>query len=288
MSPDLVELKRDVERDGFALRPGMLPTDWLDALRETTDRLLAHPDDHAAFIDWEPDPDPQGRRCVQRIRRPHAVDPFYDRLARSDVLLDAVEAVLGPDLRLHHSKINVKAPHVGSPLEWHQDWAFIPHTHPGLAIVAICLDDCAEENGPIRFLPGSHRGPLHPHHVDDVFYGAIDPATLALQHAVHATGPAGTVSIHHPMTVHGSGFNRGTHDRRILFFEYAAADAWPLFYGVEWHEYERRRVRGGPSTAVRLEPMPVRMPYPTGTEGQGRIYDQQKRFARKFFVAADS
>jgi len=280
----------DFERDGFAIHTGLVPSDWLAELRATTDRVLGEaPSDPvlARLVDWEPEADAHGNACVQRLRRPHEADPFYDRLARADFLLDAVQPLIGPDIRLHHSKINVKSPQVGSPLEWHQDWAFIPHTHPGLAIVAILIDDCAEENGPIRFLPRSHRGPLHAHHADGVFYGAIDPAALALDAAVHATGAAGTVTIHHPMTVHGSGFNRGSHDRRILFFEYAAADAWPLFYGVQWDEYNRRIVRGAPSASVRLEPVEVRMPHPTAAEGQGRIYDQQQRFAHKFFVEAD-
>jgi len=290
MSFDIqAQVKTPFERDGFAVLRDFVPSDWLAMLRATTDRLLASADDAtvAKYIDWEPTPDAQGRPQVQRIRRPHEVDAAFERLARADFLLDAVEALIGPNIRLHHSKINIKAPHVGSPLEWHQDWAFIPHTHPGMAIVAIAMDACEEVNGPVRFIPGSHRGPLHDHHSEGVFFGAIDPGSLDIDRAVHATGQAGLVSIHHPLTVHGSGFNQGTHDRRILFLEYAAADAWPLFYGVQWDEYNRRIVRGQPTSQVRVEPMPVRMPYPTATEGQGKIYDQQQRFAKKFFTAPE-
>lgn len=287
--PELqTRIKAPFEAEGFAVVHDLVPPAWIDELRATTDQVLAtapaHPE-QSLLLDWEPQPDAQGRARVQRIRRPHALHPFYDRLARADFILDAVEALIGPDIRLHHSKINIKAPHVGSPLEWHQDWAFIPHTHPGLAIVAICLDECAEVNGPIRFIRGSHRGPLLDHHSEGIFFGAIDPAALDLDAAVHATGTAGMVSIHHPFTVHGSGFNQGSHDRRILFYEYAAADAWPLFYGVQWEEFNRRMVRGRATAAARLEQVPVRMPYPTPAEGQGKIYDQQQRFAKKYFVA---
>jgi ectoine hydroxylase-related dioxygenase (phytanoyl-CoA dioxygenase family) len=290
MSFDIqAQVKTPFERDGFAVLRDFVPSEWIETLRATTDRLLDSTNDAtvAKYIDWEPTPDAQSLPQVQRIRRPHEVDAAFDRLARSDFLLDAVEALIGPNIRLHHSKINIKAPHVGSPLEWHQDWAFIPHTHPGMAIVAIAMDACEEVNGPVRFIPGSHRGPLHDHHSEDVFFGAIDPGSLDIDQAVHATGQAGLVSIHHPLTVHGSGFNQGTHDRRILFLEYAAADAWPLFYGVQWDEYNRRIVRGQPTSQVRVEPMPVRMPYPTATEGQGKIYDQQQRFAKKFFTAPE-
>lgn len=289
MTTDLAsQVKTPFEQQGFAVLHHMLPPAWLEELRATTDEVLrTAPADaeHAKLLDWEPEAAGSAAPQVQRIRRPHALHPFYDRLARADFILDAVEALIGPDIRLHHSKINIKAPHVGSPLEWHQDWAFIPHTHTGMAIVAICLDNCAEENGPIRFIPGSHRGPLMEHHSEGTFFGAIDPAGIDLDSAVHATGQAGMVSIHHPLAIHGSGFNHGTHARRILFYEYASADAWPLFYGVQWDEFNARMVRGRPTAQVRMEAVPVRMPYPTAAQGQGKIYDQQQRFAKKFFVA---
>jgi ectoine hydroxylase-related dioxygenase (phytanoyl-CoA dioxygenase family) len=282
------EVRQPFDENGFVLLHDGMPRDWLDELRAVTDDVLTSaPDDpqKAALLDWEPQPDASGRRRIQRVRRPQDIHPFYWRLARADFILDAVAALIGPDIRLHHSKINIKPPEIGSALEWHQDWAFIPHTYPGMAIVAICLDRCAEENGPIRFLPGSHRGPLHDHHSDGVFFGAIDPAALDLERAAHAVGEAGMMSIHHPFTVHGSGFNRGTHDRRILFFEYAAADAWPLFYGVQWDEFNQRMVRGRPTYAPRMEAVALRMPYPSSTHGAGKIYDQQQRFGKKFFLA---
>lgn len=282
------QVRQPFHENGFAILHDGIPSDRLAALRAVTDRVLEqapHDPVQSALLDWEPELDANGGRRVQRIRRPQDIDPFYWELARADFILDAVESVIGPNIRLHHSKINIKAPAVGSALEWHQDWAFIPHTYPGMAIVAICLDTCAEVNGPIRFLPGSHRGPLHNHHSDDLFFGAIDPAELAIDTAVHAVGEAGMMSIHHPFTVHGSGFNHGVHDRRILFFEYAAADAWPLFYGVQWDEFNRRMVRGQPTYTPRMDNVPLRMPYPSAAQGLGKIYDQQQRFDRKFFRA---
>ena len=67
--------------------------------------------------------------------------------------------------------------------------------------------------------------------------------------------------------------------------EYAAADAWPLFYGVDWSEFNQRLVCGEPSPSVRMEANTVRMPHPTASDGQGRIYDQQQRFTNKYFGA---
>jgi hypothetical protein len=36
----------------------------------------------------------------------------------------------------------------GSPVEWHQDWAFYPHTNDDVLATGIYLDDCDLDNGP--------------------------------------------------------------------------------------------------------------------------------------------
>jgi phytanoyl-CoA hydroxylase len=272
------------DRDGFAIFPGLLGGTLLAQLKAESDRVFTEglAPDASSLFDYEPT-ETDVPRVVQRLRKPTAYAPFFMELARHPALLDLVEPLLGSDIRLHHSKINVKAPNVGSPLEWHQDWAFIPHTNDSLAIVSVFIDDCPSEKGPMQMIPGSHRGELHDHHHDGVFFGAIDPAVLDLASSVELPGPAGTVTVHAPMTVHGSGFNRGRDDRRILFFEYAAADAWPLFYGVDYAEFDSRIVRGQPTNKPRLAPLYVKMPYPTAVAGTGKIYDQQQKFGRKHF-----
>ena len=70
----------------------------------------------------------------------------------------------------------MKAAHDGSAVEWHQDWAFHPHTNDDLLTVGVMLDDVDETNGPLCVLPGSHRGEIHDHHANGYFSGAIDPS----------------------------------------------------------------------------------------------------------------
>ncbi|WP_255344242.1 phytanoyl-CoA dioxygenase family protein [Herbaspirillum sp. RV1423] len=75
--------------------------------------------------------------------------------------------------------------------------------------------------------------------------------------------PAGTVAFHHPLAIHGSGANRSGAPRRILFLEYAASDAWPMFYTVDWKEYNSRLVAGPETSEVRSEPNYIKLPFPT-------------------------
>jgi ectoine hydroxylase-related dioxygenase (phytanoyl-CoA dioxygenase family) len=133
-------------------------------------------------------------------------------------------------------------------------------------------------------ISGSHLGPLHDHHGEDGFFdGAIPAQVLDLAAAKPLLGPAGTVAFHHPMTVHGSGLNLSGGSRRILFLEYAASDAFPLFYNVDWAEYNSRIVAGPESSAVRVEANAVKLPFPT--RAGSSIYKIQATSGAKSFAA---
>lgn len=276
---------RKFREQGFAILPGWLDAGWLLKLQAHTEKLTnleLAPASAAPLTDLEP-LQLDGKPVVQRVRKPYEVDDFFFDLASCPQVVSLLEPLLGPNIRLHHGKINVKAPQVGSPLEWHQDWAFIPHSNQSMAIISILIDDCPAEKGPVQFIAGSHTGPLHPHHHDEVFVGAIDSQEIDLSLAQAAIGPPGTVTIHHPMMIHGSGLNQGNGPRRMLFLEYAAADAWPLFYGVDWSEFNQRMICGETTHTMRFTESSVRMPYPNASEGQGRIYDLQRSFSKRHF-----
>jgi phytanoyl-CoA hydroxylase len=119
------------------------------------------------------------------------------------------------------------------------------------------------------------------HHRDGWFVGAIDPATIDVASAVPMIAPAGSMTLHHPMLVHGSALNRSAKPRRMLFYEYAAADAWPLIYGVDWAEYNTRMVCGRTTNVVRFDGSFVRMPQPIRFTGS--IYNNQRAVEGRYF-----
>ena len=223
---------------------------------------------------------------MRRLKTPFEHWPFFDRLMRSAPVLDAVEPLLGPDIRIHNSKLNMKSAHFGAAVEWHQDWAFYPHTNDTGLALGIYLDDVGEDNGPMMAVPGSHRGPVFDHHSAGAFCGGIDPGLHDVGHerAVKMTGPAGTFTLHHVRAIHGSALNRSNRPRRLLLYSYFAADAWPLMglEGVTLEAFDRRICRGRPTLEPRLEPLPVRMPLPIAPK-QGSIYENQKTLSGRFF-----
>jgi len=243
---------------------------------------------HDEVYDLEPGHRPEAPR-VRRIKTPHKNHPLFWQIARLPKLVGVLGQLLGPSgVRLHGSKINLKEPHYGSPVEWHQDWAFYPHSNDDVLAVGVMLDDMLPENGPLLVLPGSHRGPVHDHHLDGYFVGAMDPTRVALDfsRAVALTAPAGSMSFHHVRLVHGSAQNISQRPRQLLLYEYSAADAWPLMGIKSVDDFNARLVAGAPTIAPRLTQVPVRMPLPPAPR-QGSIYENQTLAKNRYFAIGE-
>ncbi len=238
---------------------------------------------HTDLYDLEPDHTPE-RPKVRRLKTPHRWSPFFRALVAGPKLLSVTQALLGKDVRLTGSKINMKSPRGGSPVEWHQDWAFYPHTNDDLLAIGVMLDDCTLENGAMLVIPGSHKGPVHDHHVDGYFCGAIDVASAGIDFdkAVPCPGRAGSVSFHHVRLVHGSAQNLSPRPRTLLLYEVAAADAFPLMGIPDFADFNDRLLSGAPTIVPRLTDVPVRMPLPPAPN-QGSIYENQTAAKSKYF-----
>jgi ectoine hydroxylase-related dioxygenase (phytanoyl-CoA dioxygenase family) len=281
----------DVERyrrDGYIVVPNLLD----EAQRATLQRVIdgwmegaARIDTHDDIYDLEPGHTRAAPR-VRRIKAPHRVDPHFLEVVRSPAVLAVLTRLLGPDLRLHGSKLNIKAPQYGSPVEWHQDWAFYPHTNDDILAIGVMLDDMELSNGPLMVTPGSHRGPVYDHHYDGRFCGAIDPAQVASEvaRAVPIIGKAGSMSFHHVRLLHGSAENTSTRRRQLLLYEVCAADAWPLAGGMTLlGDFDERMIAGRTTNEPRMTAVPVRMPWPPPLRG-GSIYENQTVRAERFFA----
>ncbi|KGM35541.1 phytanoyl-CoA dioxygenase family protein [Inquilinus limosus] len=239
---------------------------------------------HTDVYDLEPGHTADAPR-VRRIKTPHKHHPLFWDIARSPRLVSILQALLGPGVRLHGSKINLKSPQFGSPVEWHQDWAFYPHTNDDILAVGVMLDDCTVENGAMLVLPDTHRGPVYDHHSDGYFCGAMDPEACGLDfsRAVPAVGRAGSMSFHHVRAVHGSAQNTSDKPRALLLYEFAASDAWPLSGVPDLAAFDSRIVAGEPTTRPRLADVPVRMPLPPAPR-QGSIYENQTTAKSRYFA----
>ena len=271
---------------GWLVVPGAVSAARVAQLRAVADRLMAGAAGRTAnddVYDLEDGHTPAAPR-VRRIKLPHNVDAAFWDLARSAAITGPLKPLIGPNIRLNTSKLNVKAAGYGAAIEWHQDWAFYPHTNDDILAVGVFLDDVDEANGPTLLMSGTHRGPIYSHHRDGMFCGAIDPAACDIDFAtaVRATGPAGSLSIHHVRLVHGAAVNRSDRQRRFVFYECRAADAWPLRGVDDLDAFNALMLCGEPTLEPRLAPVPVRMPMPGYEKGRS-IYQVQRAAGARFF-----
>ena len=236
----------------------------------------AHVDTHDDVYDLEPGHTRQNPR-LRRIKTPHKHHEIFMRAASTKEMVAINMQLLGPSgVRLYGSKINLKSPRYGSPVEWHQDWAFYPHTNDDINAAGVMLDAATEENGAMRVIPGSHKGPTWDHHANGAFCGAMDLQACGLRYedSVPLCGPAGSVSFHHVRIVHGSAQNNSDRARGFLLYEFAAADAFPLMGVKDFGEFNARLIAGAPTNIPRIVPAPVRLPLPPAPR-QGSIYENQ-------------
>lgn len=287
--------QREAYREnGYLVLEGHLPSETVARGRDEIARLSEHArtiDASDDLIDLE-DHHTRGEPRIRRIKRPDLQSAFFNELMRGDLILGPVRDLIGPNLRLHTAKLNMKKAEYGAPVQWHQDFAFYPHTNDDVLAVGIVFDDMTLENGPLQVIPGSHKGPVLDHHLNGVFAGACNlaEAGYAPEDAVALAGPAGTVSIHHARLLHGSALNTSKRDRQMLFYEMVAADAFPIMGGMtafdSIEDFDARLLCGEATRQPRLVPVPVRIPQPQPKKA-GSIYEIQSQGKAKDFRTYD-
>lgn len=287
--------------NGYLLVEDAVSADQLDRLREITYDLIERSrnvTESDGVYDLDDGHCPEQPRLT-RIKLPHRQHPYYWDVLRNSAMTEVLTSLLGPDTMIQTSKLNTKAPGGGAAVEWHQDWAFYPHTNDDMLAFGLMLEDVDEANGPLQVIPGSHQGPVLSHmNADGVFCGAVDPADrdFHADRAVTLTGKAGSMTVHHVRMLHGSAPNMSDRNRLVLFYECRAADAWPLlgsgsYVGSAatqqalWDTMQESVITGRFAGVPRIEKVPVRLPLPPAPDA-GSIFKTQKTGGAKSAFAA--
>jgi ectoine hydroxylase-related dioxygenase (phytanoyl-CoA dioxygenase family) len=290
-------------RDGYLLVKNAISPEQLDAMRKVTyglidqSRTVSVSDDRFDLDEGHGSNNPR----LTRIKSPHKLDPIYWDVLKNSRMTSVLTSLLGPNTMLQSTKLNTKAPGGGQAVEWHQDWAFYPHTNDTMLAFGLMLEDVDEANGPLQIIPGSHKGPVLSHsNSDGVFCGAIDPKDPDFDYskAVTLTGKAGDMTVHHVRMLHGSASNVSDRNRYILFCECRAAHAWPLLgsgsyvkqaaNGLQaiWDAMHSSVITGEFEPIPRLADVPVRLPLPPAPDA-GSIFKTQKTGGARSVYAAE-
>jgi non-heme Fe2+,alpha-ketoglutarate-dependent halogenase len=151
--------------------------------------------------------------------KPHLLFTWVDEIVHSAAVLDAVEDVIGPDIRLFH--LSVWPKDAGDPayVSWHQDATYFGLEPPVQVTAWVALTDASIEAGCMEVIPGSHKlGQLH-HAEHDARHNLLSrgqtvTADFDKSRTEFMPVRAGQFSLHHTHLLHNSRPNLSA-DRRI-------------------------------------------------------------------------
>jgi ectoine hydroxylase len=181
----------------------------------------------------------KGSDSVRTNFAAHMYSKPFAKLARHPRMVKPVEDLLGEKLYMHQFKINGKMAFDGDVWQWHQDYGTwknddLMPTERAMN-VAIFLDDVTEFNGPLMFIPGSHkRGVVDAKHDTSttsyplwtlekkLVSQLVDRAGGINGGIVSPRGPAGSMILFHSCLVHSSGSNLSPFNRVSVYLSLCA------------------------------------------------------------------
>ncbi len=182
------------------------------------------------FLNLESQIDTSGAHRGGQLNQSHVILKFVNEITRNEKILDAVEAVLGPNLLVWGSTFFIKEPRSTGFVSWHQDLHYWGLDKPdGMVSAWLALGPVTKENGCMQFVSGSQTlGDLpHKDFFDEnnfLYRGQqaqteIDPARV-----VDVELKAGEFSLHHGYLLHASHANTSNTRRWGLTINYISAD----------------------------------------------------------------
>jgi ectoine hydroxylase len=219
------------ERDGYLFFPGRFSADEVRALNDAVPALYAR---REVFNVRE-----KGSDAVRTNFAAHLYSAPFARLARHPRMVEPVQQLLGEPLYMHQFKINGKMAFEGDVWQWHQDYGTwrnddLMPTERAMN-VAIFLDEVNAFNGPLMFIPGSHKKGVvdAKHDTSTTSYPlwTLDDALVAqlVERAggrrggiVSPLGPAGSMILFHSCLVHASSSNLSPWNRVSVYLSLCA------------------------------------------------------------------
>ncbi len=206
--------KQSFDTNGYVVVRGLFSPEECAAYKQEIRRLLETHQNHAGvFVGLA------------------ANSPVFREAARHPALLDALEAILGPNIEFLSDKVVFKSADVDFGSPWHQDWPYWQGIHKVSAWVA--LDAATPENGCLKLMPGSHKSvATHDGQAaeGEGFGHRLRPDAVDENCAVVMPCTVGDAVLFHDLTLHASFPNTTGQDRWALISTYRSASEPDLDY----------------------------------------------------------
>ena len=193
--------------------------------------------------------DPNNPSRLRKINDLALNNQYFLKISKKPEILDIVAKCIGEDIKHFGDQLFMKPPG-GVEKTSHQDSPYFPISPMNLISCWIALDDVNEENGCMKFIPGSHKWGALPHTekwmVGDRGDMCIPNDQIDDKEEVSIHLIAGSASFHHSLLVHRSGPNKTSQSRRGWAIHYMSAKSkWndinkqkPFFEQIKGKNYE--------------------------------------------------
>ena len=231
-------------RDGYLVLPPLSPPEEVAHLVGLYDGMFARAAGRAEgdYFDFASAEGSTRAPSVPQVLNPSRYEPTFAETAFRVQAAAIARQLLGPRAELVFEYAMLKPPRSGGPTPWHQDEAFYSVLNNFRSITFwMPLQDVALENGCMRFVPGSHRGPLLEHRAigNDPRVHGLEAIGVALDAGVVCPLPAGAATVHECGTLHAAGPNLSDVPRRA----YAVAFGVKSWRNVQWREHPWKRAQ---------------------------------------------
>jgi|SRR5690625_2090803 len=274
--------RRQFFQDGYLVLPEFIQNNWLNALNKAMAELIEqsrsrnHSDDWFTLEEGHTAEAPK----LHRITSPQDLHQTFWDFFKSDEMTALAADVVGPDVKFHHAKLNVKSGDGSRGFKWHQDIQAWPHTDYSPVTIGLYLNGCRQDQGPLSFVPGSHNGPLYSmYNQEGQFVVRIadeDLAWLGEDMIVRPTGGPGTLVLLSCRVIHGSSANQSNDPRPLLLSVYSSADSFPYTPSPINSRYYGDIVRGDPAQYASFDTRPCELP-PDWRQGYKTAWKYQEQ-----------
>lgn len=220
------ELKK-IDEDGYLFLPGTFSSEEAALLKQEAETVFALERKEV----WR-----ESSGVARTAFAAHKYNEGFKRLGAHPRLIDPIEQILDGPVYIHQYKVNAKVAFDGEVWQWHQDYGTWKRDdempEPRAMNIAVFLDDVTAANGPLLFIPGSHKfGVIEAGH--DLETTSYPLWTLDREKVselaerggcVAPTGPAGSVLMFSSLLVHASPPNISPFGRIIVYLSLCHVD----------------------------------------------------------------
>jgi phytanoyl-CoA hydroxylase len=222
-----MELKESFSDRGYVVLPGWLNPERLQELARELDQYLREtlPLSRAGSVLFEIKDRPETLK--QALLLPER-SPYFGGMLAAGIFRDLAGALLGGPVVPKQLQWLNKPARVGRETPPHQDGYYYMLEPSEAVAMWLALDEADEENGCMRYIPGSHRKGMRSHGRTGTLgfsQGITDYEDRDRRAEVAVRARPGDLLVHHCLTIHRADANPSPRQRRALQFVYFSARA---------------------------------------------------------------